>query len=97
MRIRPMYSPRIDPSSIESPEKNPESNASLTEFASTPTPLPTHITRPVMFEFFRDLWRFLRARRKWFLLPIILLLLLLGILLITAEGSAVGAFVYTLF
>lgn len=48
-------------------------------------------------EFLRDLWQFIRERRKWWLLPAVLILLLLGALLIFAESSAVGSFIYTLF
>jgi len=48
-------------------------------------------------EFLRDLFAFLRERRKWWLLPLILIVLLIGALLIFAESSAVGSFIYTLF
>ena len=44
-----------------------------------------------------DLWAFLKMRKKWWLTPILVALLLLGLLLVTAEGSAVGPFVYTIF
>lgn len=46
---------------------------------------------------FRELWEFIRVRKKYWLLPIILVLLLLGGLLIMAQGSAVAPFIYTLF
>ena len=49
-----------------------------------------------MIEFFQDLWLFLKERKKWFLLPMIVLLLLIGALLVFVEGSAIGSFVYTL-
>jgi hypothetical protein len=45
-------------------------------------------------EFLKDMYQFLMERKKWWLLPIILALLLLGILLIFAESSAVAPFVY---
>ena len=45
----------------------------------------------------RELWMFLKVRKKWWLAPIIVSLLLLGLLLVTAQGSAVAPFVYTLF
>jgi len=45
----------------------------------------------------RDFWTFLKVRKKWWLAPILVALLLLGLLLITAQGSAVAPFVYTLF
>ncbi|MFT5114836.1 MAG: hypothetical protein ACI8P9_004178 [Parasphingorhabdus sp.] len=50
-----------------------------------------------MMEFLKDLWGFMRERKKFWLLPIILVLLLLGLLIVFAEGSAVAPFIYTLF
>lgn len=50
-----------------------------------------------MMEFIKDLWGFMRERKKFWLLPIILVLLLLGMLIVFAEGSAVAPFIYTLF
>ena len=47
--------------------------------------------------FFNELWEFLRERKKFWLLPIILVLLLMGGLLVFTQGSAVAPFVYTLF
>jgi hypothetical protein len=47
--------------------------------------------------FLAELWAFLKVRRKFWLLPIILVMLLLGGLLILAQGSAVAPFIYTLF
>jgi len=47
--------------------------------------------------FLRELWQFLKARKKFWLLPIILVMLVLGGLLILAQGSAVAPFIYTLF
>lgn len=46
---------------------------------------------------FKDLWGFLRTRKKFWLLPIVLVLLLLGTLIILSEGSAIAPFIYTLF
>ena len=48
-------------------------------------------------EFFKDLWDFLKERKKFWLLPIILVLLLLGGLIVLTSGSAVAPFIYTLF
>jgi hypothetical protein len=48
-------------------------------------------------EFLTDLWQFLRERKKYWLTPIILTLLLLGLLLVMGGGTAVAPFVYTLF
>jgi hypothetical protein len=47
--------------------------------------------------FLAELWAFLRQRKKFWLLPIILLTLLIGGLLILAQGSALAPFIYTLF
>lgn len=44
-----------------------------------------------------ELWQFLRERKKWWLLPIILFLLFLGFLMVMTSGSALGPFIYTLF
>ncbi|MBU1222362.1 MAG: hypothetical protein KKA22_04295 [Gammaproteobacteria bacterium] len=46
---------------------------------------------------FRELWEFMRVRKKFWLLPIVLIMVLLGGLLILAQGSAVAPFIYTLF
>jgi hypothetical protein len=47
--------------------------------------------------FLRELWAFLRVRKKFWLLPIILMLVVFGGLLLLAQGSAVAPFIYTLF
>lgn len=47
--------------------------------------------------FLAELWRFLRARKKFWLLPIIMITLALGGVLVLAQGSAVAPFIYTLF
>ena len=44
-----------------------------------------------------EFWEFLKERKKWWLLPIIVFLALLGALIVLTEGSAVAPFVYTLF
>ena len=44
-----------------------------------------------------ELWRFMRTRKKYWLVPIIVLMLLLGGLLVLTQGSAVAPFIYTLF
>jgi hypothetical protein len=44
-----------------------------------------------------ELWRFMRVRKKYWLLPIIIVMLVLGGLLVLAQGSAVAPFIYTLF
>ena len=50
-----------------------------------------------MLELLKDLWGFMKTRKKFWLAPIILLMLLLGVLIIFAEGSSVAPFIYTLF
>jgi hypothetical protein len=50
-----------------------------------------------MIELIKELWTFMKVRKKFWLLPIIVVLLLLGSLLILAQGSAVAPFIYTLF
>jgi hypothetical protein len=48
-------------------------------------------------DFVVQMWRFLGARRKYWLLPIIVVTVLLGGLLVLAQGSVVAPFIYTLF
>jgi hypothetical protein len=50
-----------------------------------------------MMEFLKDLWDFMKERKKFWLAPIILVMLLLGVLIVVAQGSAVAPFIYTLF
>ena len=45
----------------------------------------------------KELWAYMQARKKFWLLPIILVLLMFGTLLVLTEGSAVAPFIYTLF
>ncbi len=45
----------------------------------------------------RELWAFLRVRKKWWLMPVLLVLLLVGTLLVFAQGSALAPFIYTIF
>ncbi|MDH3252914.1 MAG: DUF5989 family protein [Ignavibacteria bacterium] len=44
-----------------------------------------------------ELWHFMRVRKKWWLGPIVFMLLLLGLLLVFTQGSALAPFIYTLF
>ncbi len=44
-----------------------------------------------------ELWAYARTRKKWWLLPIIVLLLLVGTLVLLAQGSALAPFIYTIF
>jgi len=45
----------------------------------------------------REFWSFLRIRKKFWLMPIIFILLLLGLLIVLTEGSALAPFIYSLF
>jgi hypothetical protein len=44
-----------------------------------------------------ELWAFMRVRKKWWLLPVIVVMLLIGTLLVFAQGSALAPFIYTIF
>lgn len=44
-----------------------------------------------------EIWAFLRVRKKWWLAPIVIVLMLLGALIVLTEGSAIAPFIYTLF
>lgn len=48
-------------------------------------------------ELIKELWAFLRARKKFWLWPIFIMMLLLGGLIVLAQGSAIAPFIYTLF
>ncbi len=50
-----------------------------------------------MIELIKDLWDFMRVRKKFWLAPIVIVLLLLGALIVFAQGSALAPFIYTLF
>ena len=50
-----------------------------------------------MMDLIRDLWAFMRVRKKFWLAPIVLVMVLLGVLIVLAQGSAVAPFIYTLF
>jgi Family of unknown function (DUF5989) len=47
--------------------------------------------------FLAELWRFLRVRKKFWLLPLLLMMALFGGLVVLTQGSAVAPFIYTLF
>jgi hypothetical protein len=50
-----------------------------------------------MLDLLKDLWAFMKVRKKFWLAPIIIVMLLLGVLIVLAQGSAVAPFIYTLF
>jgi hypothetical protein len=50
-----------------------------------------------MLDLFKDFWDFMRERKKFWLAPIVIIMLLLGGLLVASQGSVVAPFIYTLF
>jgi hypothetical protein len=50
-----------------------------------------------MLDFLADLWAFMRERKKFWLAPIIVVMVLLGALIVFAQGSSLAPFIYTLF
>ncbi|WP_415322394.1 DUF5989 family protein [Candidatus Pelagibacter sp. Uisw_127] len=48
-------------------------------------------------DFLREFWEFLKVRKKYWLLPILLVLVLFGGLIVLSQGSAVAPFIYTIF
>jgi Family of unknown function (DUF5989) len=45
----------------------------------------------------KDIWRFMLARKKWWLAPLIIVLIILGLLIVLGSTSALAPFIYTLF
>jgi hypothetical protein len=50
-----------------------------------------------MMSIFAELWDFMKTRKKFWLLPIVLVMLLMSVLLVFAQGSVIAPFIYTLF
>jgi Family of unknown function (DUF5989) len=50
-----------------------------------------------MLSLLRDLWAFMRARKKYYLIPLVGMMVILGLMLVMAQGSAIAPFIYTLF
>ena len=50
-----------------------------------------------MFELLKDLWGFMRERKKLWMAPIIGIMLILGVLVVMTQGSALAPFIYTIF
>ncbi len=48
-------------------------------------------------EFFKELWMFLKVRKKFWLMPILIIMVLFGGLIVLSKGSAVAPFIYTVF
>jgi hypothetical protein len=55
------------------------------------------VFRGEVMSFLRELWAFMRARKKFWLLPVIVMMTLFGGLLVLSKGTAVAPFIYTLF
>jgi hypothetical protein len=49
------------------------------------------------FQIFGELWHFMRVRKKWWLGPVIVVLVLLGVFMVLTQGTVVAPFIYTLF
>jgi hypothetical protein len=45
----------------------------------------------------REFWQYMKTRKKWWLLPVLVVLVLIGVLLVFAQGSALAPFIYTVF
>lgn len=50
-----------------------------------------------MASLFAEFWQFLKVRKKWWLMPIVVVMVLVGALLVFAQGSALAPFIYTIF
>jgi len=50
-----------------------------------------------MIDLLKDLWGFMKERKKFWLAPVIIVMLLLGALIVLTQGSAIAPFIYTLF
>ncbi len=50
-----------------------------------------------MLEFVKDMWAYMQERRKFWLAPIIIIMVALGALIVLGQGSAIAPFIYTLF
>lgn len=50
-----------------------------------------------MLDLLKDLWAFMRERKKFWLMPMVIVAILLGVLIVLSQGSVVAPFIYTLF
>ena len=50
-----------------------------------------------MIEFFKEFWDFIKVRKKYWLLPILIVLVLFGALIVLSQGTVVAPFIYTIF
>ncbi len=58
---------------------------------------PRKTLRNECMDFLKDLWGFLKARKKFWMLPIIIFLLLFGVLIVLTGGTAIAPFIYAIF
>ena len=58
---------------------------------------PRNDDKGQMMDFLAELWRFMRARKKFWLLPILIMMVVFGGLVVLTKGSAIAPFIYTLF
>ena len=56
-----------------------------------------HEKTVLMIEFLKEFWDFLKVRKKYWLLPILIILVLFGSLIVLSQGTAVAPFIYTIF
>ena len=68
--------------------KNVESSKEQTDFVNY---------KPKRFQLLSDIWSFMKVRKKWWLLPIVVLMLLVGVLIVVGQSSALSPFLYALF
>ena len=57
--------------------------------------VPKNMSR--RFYLLSDIWHFMRERKKWWLLPIVIMLILVGILIVVGQSSSLSPFIYALF
>lgn len=55
------------------------------------------IKKYISMDFLRDFWNYMKERKKWWLIPMFIIFVLLGLLIILSSGSALAPFIYTLF
>ena len=69
----------------------------LKEITNTPRPTSINLTKEIKMELLKDLWGYLKVRKKFWLLPLIIVLLLIGVLIVLSSSSAIAPFIYTIF
>ena len=69
----------------------------LKEITNIPRPTSINLTKEIKMELLKDLWGYLKVRKKFWLLPLIIVLLLIGVLIVLSSSSAIAPFIYTIF